>query len=142
MDTTNSLFGIHAAALGLREARLDVLASNLANVDTPNYKARDIDFAQALQEATSAANPANSANAAHSSPVSAGNEKTSVSLPPDPNAIPALRYRIPVQPSLDGNTVDAEFEHASFARSALEYRATLSFISSRAHTLMTAITGN
>ena len=132
-DSTTNLFGIHAAALSLREARLNVLASNIANVDTPNYKARDIDFAKALEEVTKAASTPN---------ISAGNEKPGASASADPTPSEALRYRIPQQPSLDGNTVDAEFEHAAFARGALEYRASLSFISARAHTLMTAITGS
>jgi flagellar basal-body rod protein FlgB len=134
MDTTTSLFGVHAAALGLREARLDVLASNLANADTPNYQARDIDFAQALNDATNAANVKKESSAD-------GKTSTTISTESDPTAA-ALRYRIPLQPSLDGNTVDSDYEHAAFARAALEYKASLQFITNRAHTLMTAITGS
>jgi flagellar basal-body rod protein FlgB len=134
VDTSNNLFGIHAAALGLREARLDVLASNLANADTPNYQARDIDFAQALTDATNAANVTKE---------STDDGKTSVTISTQPDPAPAaLKYRIPLQPSLDGNTVDSDYEHAAFARAALEYKASLQFITSRAHTLMTAITGS
>ena len=136
MDTTTSLFGIHAAALGLREARLDVLASNLANTDTPGYKARDIDFAQALTDAT------NAANAPNVKKESTADGKTSVTISTEPDpATTALRYRIPLQPSLDGNTVDSDFEHAAFARASLEYKASLQFIDTRAKTLLTAITG-
>lgn len=134
MDTSNNLFGIHAAALGLREARLDVLASNLANADTPNYQARDIDFAQALTDATNAANVKKEST-------EDGKTSVTISTQPDPAAA-ALKYRIPLQPSLDGNTVDSDYEHAAFARAALEYKASLQFITSRAHTLMTAITGS
>lgn len=134
MDTSNNLFGIHAAALGLREARLDVLASNLANADTPNYQARDIDFAQALTDATNAANVTKESTAD-------GKTSVTISTQADPAAT-ALKYRIPLQPSLDGNTVDSDYEHAAFARAALEYKASLQFITSRAHTLMTAITGS
>jgi flagellar basal-body rod protein FlgB len=134
VDTTTSLFGVHAAALGLREARLDVLASNLANADTPNYQARDIDFAQALNDATNAANVKKESSAD-------GKTSTTISTESDPTAA-ALRYRIPLQPSLDGNTVDSDYEHAAFARAALEYKASLQFITNRAHTLMTAITGS
>ncbi|HEX4481952.1 MAG TPA: flagellar basal body rod protein FlgB [Rudaea sp.] len=134
MDTSNNLFGIHAAALGLREARLDVLASNLANADTPNYQARDIDFAQALTDATNAANVTKQST-------DDGKTSVTISTQPDPTAA-ALKYRIPLQPSLDGNTVDSDYEHAAFARAALEYKASLQFITSRAHTLMTAITGS
>jgi flagellar basal-body rod protein FlgB len=137
-DIANNLFGIHAAALSLHEARLNVLASNIANVDTPNYKARDIDFAKALEDATkAAAAPGVSATEGKSErPTAPGAASDGTDI------TAALRYRIPVQSSLDGNTVDAEFEHAAFAKGALEYRASLSFISARAHTLMTAITGN
>lgn len=131
-DTISNLFGIHAAALGIRETRLDVLASNLANADTPNYKARDIDFAQALADATSAAAMTEE---------SAAGAKTSVGISPPHDPSAAVRYRIPTQPSLDGNTVDGDYEHTAFSRAALEYKATLSFISARAKTLMTAITG-
>ena len=136
MDTTTSLFGIHAAALGLREARLDVLASNLANADTPGFQARDIDFAQALTDATNAANKPNITKE------STEDGKTSVTISTEDPAAAALRYRIPLQPSLDGNTVDSDYEHAAFARASLEYKASLQFIQSRAHTLMTAITGS
>lgn len=132
-DTAANLFGIHATALGIREARLDVLASNLANADTPNYKARDIDFAQALADAqTASAMKPDSAEAA----------KTSVSLSSTPDLSGAMRYRVPTQPSLDGNTVDGDYEHAAFSRAALEYKASLSFVDARVRTLMTAITGS
>jgi flagellar basal-body rod protein FlgB len=136
VDTSTNLFGIHATALGLREARLDVLASNLANANTPNYQARDIDFAQALTEAT------NAANAPNITKESTEDGKTSVTISTQDPAATALKYRIPLQPSLDGNTVDSDYEHAAFARAALEYKASLQFITNRAKTLMTAITGS
>jgi flagellar basal-body rod protein FlgB len=131
-DSITTLFGVHAAALGLREARLNVLASNLANVDTPNYKARDIDFARALSDATATSDAQLNMSTSNSAHIASTTGDTSAE-----NV-----YRIPLQPSLDGNTVDGEYEHAAFARSALEYRASLSFVSARAHTLMTAITGS
>ncbi len=137
-DTVGNLFGIHAAALGIREARLDVLASNLANADTPNYKARDVDFNQALADATTAS----AMNASATKQESAAGAKTSTEISTAPDLSAALRYRVPTQPSLDGNTVDSDYEHAAFARAALEYKATLSFVSARAKTLMTAITGS
>jgi len=131
-DSINSLFGVHAAALGLREARMNVLASNLANVDTPNYKARDIDFARALADATAAAEPQSKLATSDAGHIALANGTDTSS---------ANVYRIPLQPSLDGNTVDGEYEHAAFARGALEYRASLSFVDARAKMLMTAITG-
>lgn len=129
--TMAGLFGIHGTALGIREARLNVLASNLANTDTPNYKARDIDFATALQNATAAAQ----------SPLSTAADKNSGTLVSPVDLESAMRYRVPLQPSLDGNTVDSDFEHAAFSRAALEYKASLSFVDARVHTMMTAITG-
>ncbi len=122
-DLSTQLFGVHAAALGLREARLNLIASNLANADTPNYQARDLDFSRALEAATAQTG------------ITEGLGKST-----DP-VTEATVYRVPLQPSLDGNTVDADYEHASFARAALEYRASLSFVEGRVRSLMTAITG-
>ncbi|MBK9493608.1 MAG: Flagellar basal body rod protein FlgB [Alphaproteobacteria bacterium ADurb.BinA280] len=131
-DPNSSVFGIHGAALSLRQERLKVLASNIANADTPNYKARDIDFAAALKRATEAQTPSETL-----SPAQAGASIT------EPSGEPfGLMYRLPLQPSLDGNTVDAEYEHASFARAAVEYRASLNFVDGRVRKLMTAITGS
>ena len=116
----DSYIGVHAQALRLREQRTELLATNLANADTPGYKARDIDFKSALAAATSSA-----ANG------TAG-----------PGNLDAhLKYRTPLAPSLDGNTVDAQLEQAAFAENAVRYQATLSFLSARFRSLMTAITG-
>ena len=131
-DPNSSLFGIHGAALSLRQERLKVLASNIANADTPNYKARDIDFAAALKHATE--------SQAASETLSPAQGGASIA---EPSGEPfGLMYRLPLQPSLDGNTVDAEYEHASFARAAVEYRASLNFVDGRVRKLMTAITGS
>jgi flagellar basal-body rod protein FlgB len=126
-----NLFGVHGAALSLRQQRLEVLASNIANADTPHYKARDVDFQAALQRAMGDLPPG--------APVQtqAGHAGGITEAGPD-----GLVYRLPLQPSLDGNTVDAEYEKASFARAALEYRASLSFVDGRVRKLMTAITGS
>jgi flagellar basal-body rod protein FlgB len=130
-ESTPSLFGIHGAALSLRQERLQLLASNIANADTPNYKARDLDFQAALQRAIGEQPPGTPAqtHAGHKGGAPIGVED-------------GLVYRLPLQPSLDGNTVDGEFEKASFARAALEYRASLSFVEGRVRKLMTAITGS
>jgi flagellar basal-body rod protein FlgB len=129
--TGGSLFGVHGAALSLRQQRLEVLASNIANADTPHYKARDVDFHAALQRAMGESPPG--------TPVQTqpGHQGGITEVGPD-----GLVYRLPLQPSLDGNTVDAEFEKAAFARAALEYRASLSFVDGRVRKLMTAITGS
>jgi flagellar basal-body rod protein FlgB len=108
----NNILGIHASALQLRAQRMTMLASNIANAATPNYKARDLDFAKALELV--------------------GNGR---------GADDAISYRIPVQPSLDGNTVELPTEQTAFAENALAYRSSLSFLSGRISTLTRAIRG-
>ena len=129
------LFGVHADALALRSRRLELIASNLANADTPGYKAKDLDFnaalAQALANAQAPGTLAQS-NAAHLPAAALPNTVA----PGEPVILRAIR-----QPSLDGNTVDAQQEHAAFAQAALEYQASLTFLEGRMKTLMTAITG-
>jgi flagellar basal-body rod protein FlgB len=109
---SDSIFGVHATALKLREARMGVLASNIANAATPNYKARDFDFAQALKLAESGQ-----------------------------SAKAAMRFRVPIQPSLDGNTVELATEQTAFAENALGYRTSLSFLQGRIGTLTRALKG-
>lgn len=127
----NKHLGVHAAALNLRSQRTEVLAANLANADTPGYRARDIDFKSALAAASSNA-PVRleTTRAGH---IGAGTA----------NGLPAaeLKYRTPLAPSLDGNTVDAQLEQSAFAENTVRYQATLSFLSSKFRGLMTAITG-
>lgn len=128
---TDALFGIHAAALQTQGRRLQLLAANIANADTPGYKARDLDFASALQQATqevSSAQPALT-DAAH------------LALDNGDSAQAALVYRVPSQPSVDGNTVDLHAEQAAFADAALHYKASMSFVEGRLRSLMTALTG-
>ena len=118
-----NFLGVHGTALALRERRLQLLAANLANADTPGFKAQDLDFNAALQAALQPA-----AGAAGTDPLQAAAE--------------AARYaRTPTQPSLDGNTVEGEREKAAFAQAALEYRASLSFVESKVRSMLTAITG-
>jgi flagellar basal-body rod protein FlgB len=132
----DSYLGVHAAALKLREQRTELLARNLANADTPGYKAQDLDFRSALAAATEPARPGSlvATQARHigtsaDSALGAGSTEA------------FLKYRTPLAPSLDGNTVDAQLEQAAFADNAVRYQATLSFLSSKFRSLMTAITG-
>lgn len=129
----SSYLGLQADALPLREQRLKLIASNLANADTPGYRARDIDFNAALAAAGQArqatAAPHREAHPAHLS-LAAGNGLAGFET-----------VRAAAQPSLDGNTVDPDAERAAYGRAALEYRATLNFLESRVRTLLTAITG-
>ncbi len=120
-------------ALSLRSARQELLASNIANADTPNYKARDIDFASALQNAV-AGSAAKLPVAQSSSRHLEGNTGGSVMGAP-------VLYRRPVQPSADGNTVDMDVERAQFADNALRYEANVQFVSAKLKGMLTAIQG-
>ena len=126
-------FSLDKAALNLRAQRQQLLASNIANADTPNYKARDIDFNSALQAAlqTATAAPAlASTNARHQQPSAL---EQILSAP--------VQYRGVVQGSVDGNTVDMDTERNQFADNALRYEAMLTMTASDAKTMLSAIQG-
>ena len=106
-----ALFGVHGDALTLRSQRMALLASNIANAATPNYKARDFDFQKALATASEGAATGAAADG-------------------------AMAYRVPLQPSLDGNTVELSTE-----QNAVQYRTTLSFLQGRVSTVMSALKG-
>lgn len=127
----DNVFGVHETALKLRAQRSELIASNIANADTPGYKARDIDFSTALKQAQSGQSVVGltASNNGHIS-------DSVSSVQHD-----AMRYRIPFQPALDGNTVESQVEQAAFAKNAIEYQATLTFIEGRIGTLMQAIKG-
>ncbi len=102
----DNYLGIHPQALKLSEWRAEVLAANLANADTPNYKAQDVDFKSALAASNTASSslPMTATHAGH------------IALNQPGDALTAqLKYRIPNASSLDGNTVDAQMEQANFA---------------------------
>ncbi|NZA27919.1 flagellar basal body rod protein FlgB [Luteimonas sp. SJ-92] len=125
----SSYLGLQADALPLREQRMKLIASNLANVDTPGYHAQDLDFNAALAAAGSARQAAGATHERHL----AGNALEGL--------LPFQFARPASQPSLDGNTVDPDAERAAYGRAALEYRASLSFLESKVRTMLTAITG-
>ena len=110
------LFGIHGAALEVRSQRLGMLGSNIANAATPGYKARDVDFASALEARLGGADA-------------------------DAAAEAAVQYRVPVMPSLDGNTVEMSVEQTAFAETAVAYSATLGFLRGRIETVTRALKG-
>jgi flagellar basal-body rod protein FlgB len=120
-------------ALSLRGSRQELLAANIANADTPNYKARDIDFASALKNAVAGSSP--KLEMATSSPQHlAGNAGGSILGAP-------VMYRRPVQPSADGNTVDMDVERAQFADNALRYEASVKFTGDELKDMLTALQG-
>lgn len=132
----------HADALQLRARRTQVLANNIANADTPNFKARDIAFAEVLRDVNGpgSKNPlrANKLALSGSSLVTTNSRhinkgSSSVNAP--------LLYRQPEQASLDGNTVDKDLEQARFAENTVRYQASLEFINSRVSGLMRTLRG-
>jgi flagellar basal-body rod protein FlgB len=125
----DNIFGIHEQALQLHGQRLTVLAANLANADTPGFKARDIDFAEVLGGGATASLPVAMTNPAHLAMTDGG--------------LPAgeLKYRNPYQASLDGNTVEMPVEQAAFSENNVKYQASLTFINSTISLLQFAIAG-
>lgn len=121
----DSILGVHESALLFRAKRMEVLAANLANVDTPRYKARDMEFSSVLGAMNGAAR-LNVTNARH---IGAAPSATDASL----------KYRIPHQPAQDGNTVESDLELARYAENAVSYQASLQFASGKIATLRTAL---
>ena len=130
----DAYLGVQQDALKVQSKRMEVLAKNLANVDTPNYKAQDIDFRTALAQAGS---PGSSLPMATTTAGHIGNTASTG----DVDLSASLKYRTPLAPSLDGNTVDAQMEQAAFAENTVRYQATLTFLTGSLKDLMTAITG-
>ena len=126
MDVFSSAFGIHERALGVRSQRMEVLARNIANADTPNYKAQDVDFKAMLKEAKTEF-------------LTATNEKHYAGLQEAPDN--GMRYRTPFNSSFDGNTVEMNVEQAQYGKAAGEYQATLQFLESRISGLRKAMRG-
>lgn len=147
----DSYLGIHAQALALESQRTNMLAANLANVDTPNYKARDMDFKAALAAASGQSDGASlaltSPNAADlsSTATTAGTTDGSTADGASPNSAPLalnpsyLKYRVPLAPSLDGNTVDEQLEQSAFVENSVRYQASLTFLNTKLRDLVTAI---
>ncbi|MDX1352587.1 MAG: flagellar basal body rod protein FlgB [Thiomicrorhabdus sp.] len=129
-----SIFGIHEAALRVRTQRAELLANNLANADTPNFKAKDLDFRKAMQDASSQMKSPyettmNKTNPGHID----GEGFTSTSQ--------FLMYRQPTQPALDGNTVETHIEKAQFMENAMQQQATLEFINGKISGIRGALRG-
>ena len=124
----DNALGIHESALLFRSRRAEVLANNLANADTPNFKARDLDFSAALAgERNAGLKP----QLTHQRHIDSGSNVAEA----------ALRYRIPDQPSVDGNTVETQQEFARYARNALDFQASFQFLNAKFTGLKNAIRG-
>lgn len=125
--------GIHEKALGFRAQRAEVLANNIANADTPNFKARDMDFSSVLAAETEKTQKGHFAldrtNARHI-------EAEGVTLSDE-----ALQYRTPMQPSIDQNTVDAQLEQSNYAENAVGFQASFTLLNSKFKGLVSALRG-
>lgn len=122
--------GVHEQALQARVKRAEVLANNLANADTPGYKARDVDFQAMMQQAHDKVSGLQMSRTddAHMDTSAGGSDSE-------------LLYRTPHQPSVDGNTVDAQQEQSRFMRNAMDYQASFQFLSSKFSGLTKALKG-
>mgnify|MGYP003878202737 CR=1 FL=1 len=118
MKLFESAFNLHESALQLRTQRMEVIAKNIANVDTPNFKARDIDFKSALATLTSG---------------DGASSNGSIDA--------ATKYRVPTQTSMDGNTVELSSEQTAFAENAVQYQTTLAFLNGRINQITRALKG-
>ncbi|SDN38451.1 flagellar basal body rod protein FlgB [Vreelandella arcis] len=139
IDQLESSLNYHHQALGLRQARHDVLAANIANADTPNYKARDIDFASELKKAVEGGQREQSANGGGLALTRTSDRHLMGEGPALSGGNPDLLYRTPSQPSLDGNTVEMDRERSQFADNAVRYQAGLTIMNSRIQGLKTAM---
>ncbi|MCG8325137.1 MAG: flagellar basal body rod protein FlgB [Thiotrichales bacterium] len=122
-------FGIHATALIMRSKRAELLASNIANADTPNYKSRDINFSEVLSAKHREMQIMASTSNSHMQTSQTG--------------LDGFRtyYRVPNQPSVDGNTVDSQLERSAFMENSIMYQTSLRFLNGRISGLLTAIKG-
>jgi flagellar basal-body rod protein FlgB len=131
LNRLTDTLAFHGEALALRSERQRLIASNIANADTPGYVARDIDFSQALRAATGTMNPASVMAGSQAGHLGAGAATTEAKL----------LYAMPSQTNLDRNTVDMDRERANFTDNSVKYEATLRFITSNVRTMLSAITG-
>ena len=128
--------GIFPKSLELRSRKAEIISNNLANGDTPGFMARDIDFKSVLSGMTGG----NGKGVGNSLPMAATSGQH-LSLSPGPEMDADLMYRLPSQPSVDGNTVDVNRERSEFFHNTTQYQASITFINSRLKGLMTAIKG-
>lgn len=125
--------GVHESALNFRAQRAEVLANNIANADTPNYRARDLDFAAVLAEQNEKQGSKQfGLNRTDSQHIAA----EGIQL-----ADPALRFRTPFHPSIDQNTVDMQQEQANYAENAVQFQASFTFLNSKFKGLIGALRG-
>jgi len=137
MDKLDNALSFHESALRIRAQRQELLAANIANADTPNYKARDFDFASALKNAMSGTS-SSTVSPTKTSEMHMGSSSDTPSIPSQSGDI---QYRNTVQGSVDGNTVDMDVERNQFADNAIRYEASLIMINGQIKKMLAAIQG-
>jgi flagellar basal-body rod protein FlgB len=123
--------GIHDNALKLREQRASILAANIANAETPNYKAKDVDFESALRRMASQGDQLQPSG---TSAMHMGTNQQTINEGD-------MMFRRTLNPSLDGNTVDTQIEYLEFSRNTAQYQASLKLLGDKFKGLRTALTG-
>ena len=127
MNLIDNALGVHAQALGLRSKRMEVLARNIANADTPHFKAKDIDFRSVLKQSREDA-----LNSTH-------NQHMKIAMEEDSGG---EKYRVPFNASFDGNTVEMNVEQAKFGQVAADYQTTLNILENRVSGIRRALRGD
>ena len=126
MDLIDKALGVHSQALAVRSQRMEVLARNIANADTPNFKARELDFRRVLKDSQT-----ESLQTTHSNHIAQSDNRSD----------DALMYRVPFNVAFDGNTVELNVEQAQYGKSAADYQATLNFLEQRISGVRKALRG-
>jgi flagellar basal-body rod protein FlgB len=127
MNMIDNALGVHAQALGLRSKRMEVLARNIANADTPHFKAKDVDFRSVLKQSREDA-----LNSTH-------NLHMKIAMEEDSGG---EKYRVPFNASFDGNTVEMNVEQAKFGQVAADYQTTLNILENRVSGIRRALRGD
>lgn len=132
IDKLDASLRFHQEALNLRARRQEVLSSNIAHADTPNYKARDFDFSSALTQAVDRGRQSQSMSLSTTSSRHLSGEAAAMSDA-------ELLYRVPTQSSIDGNTVEMDVERINFADNAVRYESNLTVLSAQIKSMLSAI---
>ena len=127
MNMIDKALGVHEKALGMRNQRMEVLSRNIANADTPNFKAQDLDFKALLKDTQDFAMKTSPAQHIDMADASAGT---------------SLKFRVPFNVAFDGNTVELPVEQAKFGQYAVEYQTTLSILENRISGIRKALRGD
>jgi len=127
MNMIDNAFSVHEKALGVRSQRMELLSRNIANADTPNFKAQDIDFKQVLKDTLDS-----NLQTTHSNHINQGADSTAS----------GVKYRVPFNVAFDGNTVELPVEQAKFGQYAADYQTTLSILENRISNIRKALRGD